>query len=183
VSTPIRTADRGGRDLDRVIDIVARHLTAGEPPVALRARILARIDDRTARRRLRMFVPAAAGLAAIVVVAVFLWYPSHLSAPGAVAPSIARAELSPASSPRIDGAVPGASSVSTRAVARRANGQTRISPGELAWRARAIPALDRLDSLTLETIQPAALTIPLLELEPIVTAPLTTAATGDGSRR
>src|SRR5437870_4254817 len=58
------------REIDRTIDDVAREMTAGEPAPDLRARVLARIDARSAAAP--GFSPrtiAAAALTVVVVVA------------------------------------------------------------------------------------------------------------------
>src|SRR5438067_406718 len=61
-------------DLDRVVDNVAREMTAGEPDSALKARVLARIErGESVRRTWRpawIIAPLAAAAMAIVVVMV-----------------------------------------------------------------------------------------------------------------
>src|SRR5580765_6144537 len=65
-------------DLDRVIDDVAREMTAGEPNSAFNAHVLARIErgDRMRRswRAAWILAPLAAA-AAIAIVAAILWRP------------------------------------------------------------------------------------------------------------
>ena len=82
----MRDDDLSGRN-DQLIDTVARELTRGEPSVRLRRRIRARIESSRAWS-LPLWLPASAGGAVVVIVAVVIQWsgaPARLPA----APSIA----------------------------------------------------------------------------------------------
>jgi len=61
------------QDFDHAIDAVARDLTAGDPPTHLRARVLARLDERPARRPVWLMAVACA----VVVVAALVLTHRH----------------------------------------------------------------------------------------------------------
>ena len=163
--------------IDETIDRVARQLTDAEPPARLRARVLATLDQPRASRRL-WWLPAVATVTAAVTMVV-IWPRTQapalpaLPAFGAIsAPLVADATsgvaASEPASPR---------SVRTRRVSTRL---AEPSADELEFRARAIPALDTLTPLSLESIQPQPLSIPLLVISPLTST--ATTAGGDGGK-
>lgn len=150
--------------VDRLIDDVARRMTAVDAPDGFPARTLARI---AARRRPAIFwklVPVtAAGLA--VAGALVLRVPDRPIAPTgdvAGAAPVRVAETSPA--------------LVAEPPATLANGSTLARAGsihERIWNARRIPDLARPAAIEHEDIQPDAIVVPLLQLKPLVTEPLT----------
>ena len=72
---------------DAAIDDVAREMTAAEPPSALRADVLARIERERTGRQSGLFLPrwAWAGVAAVLVlgIATTAWFARTVPAPGA----------------------------------------------------------------------------------------------------
>jgi hypothetical protein len=164
------------RDLDHVIDTVARDLTAGDPPAHLRARVMARLDERPARRW-RWWTAAAC--AAGVMAAVVMTLPHrHTSAVSQQLPTIASTSLTHEPRPSIS-----TGELQPLAAGPRPKKKWRTQPPavpaassaeELAWQSRTIPALDSPDRVTLADIQPAP-----LEIRPLVTNPLTVPALAD----
>jgi hypothetical protein len=163
--------------LDDLIDTAARQLTAGDPPAHLRTRVLARLDER--RSMSWMWIAAPVCAVAVVVAAVTIGFHDRAASriaqraePGAVTlgapklPSVANAsEGGP--NPQAPNQQP---SIGTRGPRVTASAP---SVEDLAWQARALPALEPPNPLTLDEIQPAA-----LEIRPLVTTPLTVPAIG-----
>jgi hypothetical protein len=165
-------------DIHAAIDDVARRLTAGEAPAGLRANVLAQIGDR--RPRAWWHEPRVALAAAIVLVAAvgaaMMLRRVPEAAPGGPAVAAAR--------PLVD-LQPSAASPSPALVTSATGADaspTASSESELAWRARALPALILPDAIAFEEIQPDRLAIPLLEVAPIVMAPIAPPADVGGSR-
>lgn len=151
--------------VDRLIDDVARRMTAVDAPDGFPARTLARI---AAHRRPAIFwklvpVTAVAGLA--VAGGLVLRVPDRPVAPAgdaAGAAPVRVAETSPA--------------LVADPPATLANGSTLARAGsipEQIWNARRIPDLARPAAIEHEDIQPDALVVPLLQVKPLVTEPLT----------
>ena len=171
---------RVDKDMDQ-IDAVARRITEGAPASDLRASVLARLEARRPDRVIWWLAPAAAVIVLALVVALPML--RRMMAPESAAPiaaSMARIETA---------AVPaGAAARDLEMTARDASVADRRpavrppSPAQVAWRARAIPALDAIEALTFTAIQPDVLSIPQLEVKPLVTAPIDT-GTGDSGRR
>ena len=163
--------------MDDLITNVARQLTNAEPPSRLRARVLANLDRPRGARRL-WWMPAVATVSVAVAIVV-LWPRTQAPAlPSLPAIEALRAPLG-ANTISIAGA---SEPASPRTVGvRRVN--TRVeepSADELEFRARAIPALENVTPLSLESIQPQPLSIPLLVISPL--SPVATTAGGDGGK-
>lgn len=162
---------------DRLIDDVARELTAAEPHSTLRARVTSALDGKRQSVRWRVIAPAAvaAGAAfAIAVNALLAWQTRSQPVPAensvrvaALGAPLADAESSrPAQSP-----VARAAAVSRP---RRATSPEAVAPTaeELAWQSRAVPPLAPPASPALGVGQPADAVAPLLDVTPLVTEPL-----------
>jgi hypothetical protein len=163
---------------DRLIDDVARELTAAEPHSTLRARVTSALDGKRQSVRWRVIAPAAvaAGAAfAIAVNALLAWQtrsqpvPAENSVRRVAAPG---APLADAETPRpAQSPVAGAVAVSRP---RRATSPEAVAPTaeELAWQLRAVPPLAPPASPALGVLQPADAVAPLLDVTPLVTEPL-----------
>jgi hypothetical protein len=168
---------------DDVIDATARGLTAGDPPADLRTRVMARLDERPSRPW--RWKTAAACAAAVAVAATVVGL--HDRAPSPAAAETHARTMTPNSNDRLAASpqilVPDPKLQDPRP---RPNIETRRrrvvasapSGEELAWQARAIPALEPPDPLTVEEIQPSP-----LEIRPLVTEPLTVPAIGEDENR
>ena len=75
--------------IDRAIDDTARALTAGEPDVGFRARVIARLDARAAARR-RWWIAAPITAAALIGIALITFSGRERTGPAAENPVIAR---------------------------------------------------------------------------------------------
>ncbi|HEX5214508.1 MAG TPA: hypothetical protein VFV98_03545 [Vicinamibacterales bacterium] len=153
-----------------LIDDVARRMTDVAPPAELRARIVARLGDRPAPWRAWMPLAAAAAIVtAIVGVSVARPAPPRRTSTPLAALSQTTAGNLPAAAliPANNTAMP-IKPIRKKRPAR----PEAISAAEAAWRARAIPAIAALAPLTTDEIQPESLTVPLLELKPLVTLPV-----------
>jgi hypothetical protein len=170
------------KDFDDAIDSVARDLTAGDPPAHLSADVLARID---ARRPTPWAWVAAATCASGIVAAVTIGL--HDRGARRVTPEAHAGAIGPISSDPVaagaptpaPGLEPQAASLPPR-IMRGAPRVTAIAPSadEVAWRGRAIPALQLPGPLTLNDIQPLP-----LEIRPLVTTPLAVPAIGEDDDR
>ena len=156
-----------------LIDDVARRMTDVVPPAELRARVVARLGDRPAPWRAWMPVAAAAAIVAVVAgVSVARRAPQlRTAAPLATASQTVAGHTSPAAL-----AAENITAVPVRKA--RAVKSEAISAAEAAWRARAIPAIAVALPLVAEDIQPERLNVSLLELKPLVTAPVIVAPIG-----
>jgi hypothetical protein len=144
----------------RHVDDVARRMTAIEPSAPLRAGVLERLDERPSPNRRAPVATAAA--AAIVVGAVAIWSvrtrPQDASAPVA----LARSPTSPQADAVPEGSVIG------RPVHRSEAAASVVDSSDFrAWQERAVRPLAPPAPLRLEAIQPAAVTIPLLDVAPL----------------
>jgi hypothetical protein len=164
---------------DALIDTVARRLTEGDPPAHLRARALARLDER----RSQPWMWGAAAVCAVGVVVAGAALGLHDRSASRVAPGAQAIAAKPTSNKRlaasspIQAPAPGpeAPSLPPGHLKREARVTARApSSDELAWRARAIPELAPPNALTVEEIQPAP-----FEIRPLVTTPLTVPAIGE----
>jgi hypothetical protein len=157
----------------RVIDDVARGMTAADPVAEFRARVMEQVRTTPQYGRLSAFVWAwrgAAVAAAVVVaaIAVNLTQPFRSDEPG---PSLAR--ISSLSAPIAAPADPVASvDASAPAAAVRRAPAPQPSAALVEWRARNIPALADLAALELQHIQPAGLSISQLTVRPLDIAPI-----------
>jgi hypothetical protein len=159
-----------GSDLNRVIDDVARRMTAGRAAPDVRSRVLDRLDDRPLWHWRLALVPTAIALAiAVVILARSTNRPAVIATDSTRAPETAqlpRGQERPASSktPSIG--------VSPRPAgdgeAHRIG--TMAPPSEL--QELAIPFLGAPEAVTLVSIQPEALEIRPLDTAPLVIPPL-----------
>lgn len=153
---------------DNLIDRVAREITAGVPTPDLAERVRDRIARTPQQRPWSWTVVAAAGLAtAAVVLAAIVVRPAMVSPgiPNIQAPGIqAIAESRPPAIPESeDPFATGNPGMPDPRTARPASASAATE-----WHARAVPALPEIQALAIERIQPTALSIPLLEVEPLV---------------
>lgn len=152
-------------ELDPLIDNVAHQMTAGSSSVDIRAKVLARLGDRQPSRWSLRLAPVAAGLAVAVLMIVVLNRRSEAPSPEPQPPSLQASVRSSSSDvPRIESEVPSATPQASRV--------EPPSAADLAWRDRAMPALDYPDAITLERIQPAALNIRPLYTTPLMVPPI-----------
>ena len=164
-------------NVDDLIDRVARDLTAGEPPAALSREVRTRIAALPRRRPWPWWAAPAAGLVAAAVVLLAIALPRPQSQPPAV-PRPANAQI--ASGARTD--LVSTPLESTPAAPARSPRRPRRSstpapnPVLAAWQERAVTALPGVQPLLIDRIQPSDLSIPLMEVEPLGTAPLSVPA-------
>lgn len=150
---------------DALIDIVARQMTEGDAPSGFRARVVARLTVPRRAGWLRAAMPAAAGAALV-----FAWLlgrapvqrlPIDTPMPK---PAFATASASPLPM--------NATAVSARSIRSARSGEAAravpMSAEELAWWSRAVPPLQAADPLVLSSIQPSALSIAPITVDPIV---------------
>ena len=156
--------------MDRVVDEVARVMTAGNPPADLRGAVLARLDRRSPWRWAWLALPAT--VAAIVVWTVAIRDRGASVHPTPTNPAVAQIVSTPAVNPS-----PAAvSELARRRAASRRTAQTMASIRSLA----ALPGPRALQPVE---IQPDALAIPLLHMKPIATEPIALRTIEDGSDR
>jgi hypothetical protein len=154
---------------DRSIDAVARQMTSAVPAPHLRARVLERLEARRPVRWAWVLAPAAATVAVAAIAATLMMRGTPGSPP----------VVSPAAAPRTALAVAGATRPgdvpTVLPVVVRGPARARVAPAvrEQTWNEEAVPALPRPAPLTLIDIQPNLLSIPQLDVKPIVTEPLT----------
>jgi hypothetical protein len=156
-----------GSDLNRVIDDVARRMTAGRAAPDVRSRVLDRLDDRPPWHWRLALVPTAIALAiAAVILARSANRPAVVATDSTRAPETAqlpRGQERPVTSetPSIG--------VSPKPVGAHRIG-TIAPPSELEE--LAIPSLGAPEAVTLVSIQPEALEIRPLDTAPLVIPPL-----------
>jgi hypothetical protein len=155
------------------IELAARTLTEAEPPHDLELRIKQRLDEVTPAANARRW-PWVAGLAtaAALTIAVSQFRspevpefrsPDAVEVPGSRGPEVPESRS-------VD--VP-----ATPRVIRLPSVRPAMSEAELAWMARRIPALDPIETLTvdhlvLDAIQPDSLLITPLTMTPLAPAPI-----------
>ncbi len=162
------------------ITVAARTMTEAEPPADLEQRIKRRLDDVTAdargHRRLAFWlVPAGVAVALIAVLLVPRFrtadVPVVLDVPQSTSATVI--EPVPEATPAT---VPDVTAPAVRVI-RLPSVRPAMSDAELAWMARRIPALDPIETITvdqivLDTIQPESLSITPLTMTPLVTSPV-----------
>ena len=157
----------------RMIDDVARDMTAGDPAPDFRARVMEQVSAPSPARRLPEFVSTwrAATVAAAVVIAaigVSVSRPFRTSEP-----SRPIARVSTPSAPVVAPPDPATNvEAPAQAAAVRRAPAPQPSASLVEWRARRIPALESLAALELEHIQPAGLSISQLSVMPLDIAPI-----------
>jgi len=155
---------------DSLLDDIARAMTDLEPRADFSARVLSEIGRTPPRRWRAVLVPAAAAIAALILVAVRpLLVPLDL-------PAVSR----PSIVPRI-GAEPVPRTTPRRLAARRQEPpDASISADELAWLSRRLPPLET-PALVVAPIQPATSFIAPITVEPIALEPISVPPPGVGS--
>jgi hypothetical protein len=182
------------QQLDKAIDEVAREMTAAEPPSALRAEVLARIERGRGGRTGGLFLPrwAWAGVAAVFVLGVTttLWLTrtgpasSQQASMAAAASSSQPAPAQPGTVataraiPAVETMIASAQSAAWRPTARSAALPQRVGlPDDVGPAPLAGP-----DALDIAPLGPAALAIPGLGVTALDTIePLTVSTVGPGS--
>jgi hypothetical protein len=156
-------------DVDRLIDDAARSITAHEPPPYLRARVLARLDERRSPRRAWLLIPIAVSAAAVLVIVVL--NSNHSAQPNTVslAPSTTIARTAPDRVEILDAAHASPNGSTTIAVGANRDASSKEAA---AWREELMPSLPAIAALGITEIQPDTLTIPQLTMKPLVVAPI-----------
>jgi hypothetical protein len=146
-------------NLDDRVDLVARTMTDAHPSPDFRARVLAALPQHRPRPWPRFAMPVAAAIL-IGTIAWLAGSSAHRNFGPSVtsAPAVTTAALDPALVPVVP-VVP-----VVPAFAQATAGKPVEDP---AWRARAIPRLETADALALGRIQPIALSIAPITMEPI----------------
>ena len=156
----------------RVIDDVARDMTAADPAADFRARVMARVST-TQPARLRPLRglrrgAALAAAAAVAAIALGVTQPFRSTEPQE---SLARG--SSGFAPVLAPADPATGvDVPATATAVRRSRAPQPSAALVEWRARNIPALADVAALEVEGIQPAGLSISQLSVTPLDIAPI-----------
>jgi hypothetical protein len=156
-------------DVDRLIDDVARDITAHEPPAHLRTRVLARLDERRSPRLVWLLIPIAVSAAAVLVtIAVIKTRPATLPVTTPLASSAANTRATP---DRVEILAPahGSEGYTATAVAEH---RDVASQEAAAWREALMPSLPAIAALGIAEIQPDTLAIPQLTMKPLVVAPI-----------
>lgn len=167
-------------DLNAAINTVARRMTSAAPSSDLRARIMATIDAPQPRWGWRLAI-AGGAIGVVALTTAIVW-----RTPVAPATQIAAAPPVAAPTSRIADptATPIASSpvLSTASVRHSATQRVVVMPSaeELAWRARAVQALDQPDALVVEPLEHPRLSIDPIDITPLSVAPLTVPVLNSG---
>ncbi len=160
---------------DQAIAEAARSLVVGSPSGRLRPSVLARLDQRPAVAFPWMAVPAAAVVLTAVLVSVPAGPLGLPAVPGAASLRIPAAAENPAAA-RVD--VPTVrltEAVPTPRPESAPVAMATVSEAEAAWQAAAVAPLPEPATLVVSVGQPEAVTLPLLEVRELGTAPLTVA--------
>jgi hypothetical protein len=165
-------------NLNDVIELVAREMTGGEPR-ALRGAVLSRIEPRPrASNRVWIAVGLLAAASSFVILITHHAARTVSEAPQMAATLRANRSWNPTSlgvsvAVRIQ-------RPSMRAVRHTGRPAQRIAPsaGELAWQARAIPALPVPEPIILDEIQPEPLEVRPLDMTPLSVPAIDEADTG-----
>ena len=153
---------------DNLIDRVAREITAGVATPDLARRIRDRIAETPQQRRawsVKLVPVAGLATAAVILAAVITSRTANI--PGIQDSGIPRIRES--ANPRVpESPNPGVSESQNPRIPESRN--SRLTQGSAAaeWHARALPALPAVEPLAIDRIQPIPLSIPLLEIEPLV---------------
>jgi hypothetical protein len=162
---------------ERLIDDVARELTAAEPPSTFRARVTSALDRERPSARWRVIAPAtlAAGAALAIAAHALLArqtrsqpVPTEHAAQTVAAP---RATL-PDARTLPPAQAPGALAVASQPGRATLRDTVVLTAEALAWQSRAVPPLAPPAAPALGGGQPAATVPPLLDVAPLVTVPL-----------
>ena len=150
-----------------VIGAVARDMTLEEPSGAFRARVLAQLPESRTPVGLRLVFPL--GSAAVLMLAWMLLGPS--ASPSVSPPASHATSLALIRPPDLNGPHDaGPAEPPTRTV-RRVGSPAAMSAEDLAWHSRAIAPLPAFAPIELPAIQPTALSITPISMDPIVTDP------------
>jgi hypothetical protein len=154
--------------IDRLVDDVARGLTAERASATLHARTMAAIASPPSQHRRWGHFALPAGVLPLALAVLFFGLAARDVAPPELPPSLHIVRgIEPL--PSI------ASGAESPAPNRRAAPRTRANESavEAAWRARRVASLAMPDAIVPAPIQPDDLAVPLLQLKPLATEPLT----------
>ena len=154
---------------DNLIDRVAREMTTAVPTPDLARRVRDRIAETPQSRTWGWRLVPVAGLAAAAVILATLTRDTTSE----IVPAATTSEVAAAATERNDLRGPVTVTETTSEVVPTGNS---ARPSDLrgpdvaatAWHARAVPTLPAIEPLAIERIQPTRLSIPLLEVEPLV---------------
>jgi hypothetical protein len=166
-------------NVDDLIGRVARELTAHEPSPTLAREVQARIAATPRRRPWPWWAAPAASLAAAAVVVAVISRPRpQQDVPVRQTPApVGTASAEGPAAVAIPIQTASDRSAALPAVARRRSARASApNPVLAAWQERAVAALPNVRPLVIDRIQPSDLSIPLMEVEPLGTAPLSVPA-------
>ncbi len=169
------------RTFTRLVDDVAREMTASDPAPGFRARVIARASAVVTAPRAWWRAPLRLAMAGAAVVVAFAGL-VVVRGPQKVAAPLAVIAASDGTSPvRGTGQETGAAwetgGSSPRRVAPRLEA-AMLPASVLEWRARVIPELTAVAPLAFDEIQPVWLSIPQLGVTPLGILPITVAPIG-----
>ncbi len=151
-------------EISRAIELAARRLSAGEVRPGFSSRVVAHLEERRKPGWLRIALPAFAG-AAVILAAVTANMLRETPTPGlppaplAVAPAVSTTALGVPFAP---------SPIKSAADRKTAKAESTVD-------LNGLPALAPSAEITIDSIQPAALVTPQLDVKPLVLAPLVVA--------
>jgi hypothetical protein len=151
---------------DAPIDAVAREMTDGDAAPEFRARVLSNLPNARGSQWLRAAIPFSA-VAGLAVAWVLVARPAERPLSDAPRPAPAFDAASVPMKP----VVPNVQAADAAPPAPRARHSPRVaqmSAEELAWLSRAVPPLPPADPLVLPAIQPDALSIAPITVDPIM---------------
>jgi hypothetical protein len=165
-------------NVDDLIGRVARDLTAHEPSPTLAREVQARIAATPRRRPWPWWAAPAASLAAAAVVVTVISRPRPpQDAPARQTPAPVRTAADNPAAVAVPMQTASDLSATSPAVARRRTARAAVpNPVLTSWQERAVAALPNVQPLVIDRIQPPDLSIPLMEVEPLGTAPLSVPA-------
>jgi hypothetical protein len=158
----------------RLIDTVAREMTAGEPAAEFRARVLERVAATASVPRSRWRAPVWLGVAATAAAGVFVALtvfraPQPPTVPAGVVAVAGDAAI--ATDAAVDPVAAEAADPAAQRAAPRVEAPV-VPASVLAWRARAIPELSAVEPLAFDDIQPERLSITQLDVTPLDILPI-----------
>lgn len=166
-------------DINAAINTAARRMTSAVPSSDLRARVMSTIDLPQRRWGWRLAI-AGGAIGAVALTSVAVWRTSG-SANVIAPPVMQTASVAQNVAPNPT-AAPVVSSplLSTASMQRAATPRVVFTPSaeELAWRARAVQALEQPVALVVEPLEQPRLSIDPIGITPLSVAPLTVGGAG-----
>lgn len=171
-------------ELQAAINTAARRMTTAAPSSDLRARVMTRIDAAPPRWGWRLAI-AGGAIGAVALTSIVMWRAS--SATAVIAPAATQSasasqnvEPHPTAAPIVSSPL-----LSTPSVARTATERVIFTPSaeELAWRERAVQALEQPAALVVAPLEQPRLTIDPIDITPLSVAPLTVPGMGGASNK